>query len=108
MGASLAAGGDTKQIKLVSLTRSNKSGKKYKAVFKDGTRSKTTHFGSKGMDDYTITHDKAQRSRYRQRHKKDLHTGDPTRAGFLSYYVLWGNSPSVRANIKSYKSKFHL
>ncbi len=108
VGASLAAGGDTKQIKLVSLTRSNKSGKKYKAVFKDGTRSKTTHFGSKGMDDYTITHDKAQRSRYRQRHKKDLHTGDPTRAGFLSYYVLWGNSPSVRANIKSYKSKFHL
>jgi hypothetical protein len=95
-------------MKLVSLTRSNKGGKKYKAVFKDGNRSKTTHFGSRGMDDYSLTHDKAQRSRYRQRHRKDLHTGDPTRAGFLSYYILWGNSPSVRANTRAFKSKFHL
>jgi hypothetical protein len=95
-------------MKLVSLKRSDRSGKKYKAVFKDGTRSKTTHFGSKGMDDYTLTHDKAQRSRYRERHKKDLQTKDPTRAGFLSYYVLWGNSTSLRANVRSFKSKFHL
>lgn len=95
-------------MKLVSLTRSDRSGKKFKAVFKDGKRSKTTHFGSRGMDDYTLTHDKAQRSRYRERHKKDLHTKDPTRAGFLSYYVLWGDSTSLRANVRSFKSKFRL
>ena len=95
-------------MKLLSLTRSNKRGKKYKAVFKNGSRSKTTHFGAQGMDDYTRTHDKKQRSRYRERHKKDLKTRDPTRAGFLSYYVLWGPSTSLRENVRSYKSRFHL
>jgi hypothetical protein len=60
------------------------------------------------MDDYTLTHDKQQRSRYRERHKKDLKTRDPTRAGFLSYYILWGPSTSVRENLRSYKSRFHL
>jgi hypothetical protein len=97
-------------MKLVSLTRSPKRGKKYKAVFRDAkkSRTKTVHFGSKGMDDYTLTHDKQQRSRYRERHKKDLKTGDPTRAGYLSYYILWGNSTSVRENVRAYKSRFHL
>jgi len=97
-----------KKIKLVSLKRSDRSGKKYKATFKDGKRSKTTHFGAKGMDDYTLTHDKEQRSRYRQRHKKDLGTKDPTRAGFLSYYLLWGDSTSIQENVRKFKSKFHL
>jgi hypothetical protein len=60
------------------------------------------------MDDYTLTHDKQQRSRYRERHKKDLKTGDPTRAGYLSYYILWGSSTSVRENVRAYKSRFHL
>ncbi len=38
------------------------------AIFtKDNGRTKTVHFGSAGMDDYTITKDKEQRARYRQR-----------------------------------------
>jgi hypothetical protein len=97
-----------KKLKLVSLKRSDQKGKKYKATFQEGKRSKTTHFGAKGMDDYTLTHDKDQRSRYRQRHKKDLKTHDPTRAGFLSYYLLWGNSTSLKQNLKTFKSKFHV
>jgi hypothetical protein len=82
--------------------------KKYTAVFEINGRRKTVHFGARGMDDYTITHDKEQRDRYRQRHQKDLHTSDPTRAGYLSYYLLWGNSTSLRANIQAYKRQFHL
>ena len=58
------------------------------------------------MDDYTITHDKAQRDRYRTRHKKDLRTGNPEKAGFLSYYILWGDSTSLAANIKAYEKRF--
>lgn len=77
--------------------------KKWRAYFKDGSH---TDFGAKGMDDYTITHDKEQRDRYRQRHKKDLETKDPTRAGFLSYYILWGDSTSREENIKKYKMRF--
>ena len=89
--------------------KSDKAGKKLMAVFtKDNGRTKTTHFGASGMDDYTITKNKEQRTRYRQRHQKDLQTKDPTRAGFLSYYILWGNSTSRQENIKNYKKRFNL
>ena len=72
-------------VKLQSITESDKPDKKLKATFlQDNGRTKTTHFGAKGMDDYTKTHDKEQRDRYRTRHAKDLQTGDPTRAGYLS------------------------
>lgn len=82
---------------------------KYVATFEtDKGRKKTTKFGAKGMDDYTITHDKEQRNRYRTRHAKDLKTGDPTRAGFLSYYLLWGDSTSLQTNISAYKKRFSI
>lgn len=74
----------------------------------DSGRTRVTHFGAAGMDDYTKSHDKEQRNRYRTRHKKDLETGDPTRAGFLSYYILWGASTSLSENIASFKRRFHL
>ena len=88
--------------------RSDKSGKKYVAVFTDTStgREKKTYFGAAGMTDYLLSKDKERRSRYRSRHKKDLQTNDPTRAGFLSYYLLWGDSTSLRTNLASYKSRF--
>ena len=96
-------------MKLLSVSPSSKPDKKFMASFETDTgRKKTTHFGAKGMDDYTKTHDKEQRDRYRSRHGKDLATGDPTKAGFLSYYLLWGDSTSMSANIASYKKKFSL
>lgn len=96
-------------MKLLSVTRSDKADKKLKAVFEtDEGRKKTTHFGAAGMDDYTKTHDKDQRERYRTRHKKDLQTADPTRAGFLSYHILWGASTDLQTNISAYKRRFHL
>jgi hypothetical protein len=95
-------------MKLLSVTPATDSKHKYTAVFENNGRKKTTHFGAKGMDDYTLTHDKDQRDRYRTRHKKDLATKDPTRAGFLSYYILWGDSTSLRSNIADFKSRFSL
>jgi len=93
----------------VIIKPSTKSDKKLMAIFtKENGRTKTVHFGSKGMDDYTITKDKEQRARYIQRHKKDLKTNDPTRAGYLSYYILWGDSTSRKENIKDYKKRFKL
>ena len=50
------------------IKKSNKSGKKYMAIFKK----------------------------------------DTTRAGYLSYYILWGESKSIRQNINSYKRRFNL
>ncbi len=96
-------------MKLVYIKSSDKPDKKMMAKFEtDNGRSKTTHFGQRSADDYTLTKDKEQRARYRQRHKKDLETKDPTRAGFLSYYILWGDSTSRRENIASYKRRFNL
>jgi hypothetical protein len=95
-------------VKLVSVTKSHIPEKKYDAHFiTDSGREKTVPFGAKGMDDYTLPpHDKEQRARYRQRHQKDLETNDPTRPGYLSYYLLWGAAPSLRANLESYKRRF--
>ena len=95
------------EYKLVSNGKSDKAGKKMMATFmnKKTKRLKKTYFGASGMDDYTIKKDKEQRARYRARHKKDL-KGDPTRAGYLSYYILWGDSTSKRANIASFKRRF--
>jgi hypothetical protein len=96
-------------MKLLSIKPSTKADKKLMATFEnDNGRTKTTHFGASGMDDYTKTHDKAQRDRYRTRHAKDLQTGDPSRAGHLSYYILWGESTSLQTNIASYKRRFNL
>jgi len=93
----------------VVIKKSDRAGKKLMAVFtRDNGRKKTTYFGASGMDDYTKTKDKEQRKRYRSRHKKDLQTGDYTRAGYLSWFILWGNSTSRRDNIASYKNKFNL
>jgi hypothetical protein len=84
------------------------AGKKLRAIFHDADTDKTKHtdFGAAGMDDYTKTHDKEQRERYRTRHKKDLDTGDYTRAGYLSYYLLW-NKKTLAAAVADYKRRFH-
>lgn len=95
--------------KLISITKSNKAGKKMMAKFKNKEtgRESTTHFGASGYDDYTIKKDKEQRARYRQRHKGD-NLSNPRSPGALSYYILWGDSTSKRQNIASYKRRFNL
>jgi Family of unknown function (DUF5754) len=95
-------------MKLISIKPSTKPEKKYMATFeKDNGRTKTTHFGAAGMDDYTKTHNKEQKERYLQRHKKNEHWNDPTSAGALSRYVLW-NKPTVRESIADFKKHFNL
>jgi len=86
---------DDGKHKLVATFRNKKTGKEIQ-----------THFGKVGMSDYTKHKDKERRERYRTRHKKDLKTNDPTRAGYLSYYILWGDSTSLRENINAYKKRF--
>ena len=94
---------------LMSVLPSNSKTKKYTATFMlSSGKEKKVSFGQRGADDYTIKKDKEQRDRYRKRHEKDLKTGDPMRAGYLSYYLLWGDSTSLKQNIKSYKKRFKL
>ena len=95
--------------------------KKWRAVFKkDDGKEKTTDFGASGMRDFTLINNKTSKfylpkiidrnvvkDNYRRRHKKDLSTNDPTRAGFLSYYVLW-NKRTMKSSIADYKKRFSL
>jgi hypothetical protein len=90
---------------LIHLIKSQSPEKKWTAVFSDGKR---VSFGAKGYEDYTQHHDKERRRLYRERHDKDLQTGDPRRAGFLSRYLLWGDSTDINTNLREYKRKFSL
>lgn len=91
----------------MEIKQSTAKGKKLTAIFyKDGKKVKTSHFGAAGMDDYTLTKDKEQRKRYRDRHAKDLKRGNYMSPGHLSYYILWGDSTSRNTNISSYLKRF--
>ena len=100
-------------VKLIKVVKSEKEKKKWKAIFKlDNGKEKTTHFGYYNTNDlkndYTLHTDKERRERYRKRHEKDLKTNDPTRAGYLAFFLLWGDSTSLKKNITDYKKQFDL
>ena len=88
---------------LRSVKPSTRKHKRFLATFKDGTQ---THFGLKGGATYIDHGDKQKRDAYRARHKTDLKTNNPQRAGYLSYYVLWGNSKNIKQNIREFNKQF--
>jgi len=99
-------------IKLISMIKLKKGKKKYEAKFEitqpNGKISKKTiKFGAQGMSDYTIHKDKERRERYINRHKKDLRTNNPIRAGFLSMYILW-NKPTFKSSLTDYKKRLNI
>ncbi len=95
-------------MKLISVKPATDGKHKYTAVFENKGRTKTTHFGAKGMDDYTLKGDKAQRERYLSRHKTREKWNDPSTAGSLSRWLLWGDSTSFAENLRDFKSRFGL
>ena len=100
--------GSSKTIKLISIKRSNNSSKKFMATFKsENGRTKVIHFGAKGMSDFTQHKDTLRKKRYFARHRKDLSTKDPSRAGYLSMFVLW-NKKNLNASIKDYKRRLNI
>jgi hypothetical protein len=103
---SFGKGKGKKQIKLISIKPSNKSDKKLMATFETNGRKKVIHFGFKNntKNDYTKHKDIKRRNRYIFRHNKDTKTGDPSRAGYLSLFVLW-NKPSLQASIADYRRR---
>ncbi len=93
--------------KSVVIKNSTKSDKKLMAIFtRENGRTKTIHFGSKNMDDYTLTKDKAQRKRYLDRHRKNENWNNPESAGALSRWILWGDTTSRGKNVSAFKKRF--
>jgi hypothetical protein len=97
-------------MKLKSVEISDDGIHKYVANFqREDGKMFSTRFGAKGYRDYTDADTTREvRDTYRARHEKDLRTGDPTRAGYLSYYLLWGPSKNLKTNITAYRKKFGL
>ena len=100
-------------INLVVKEANAKTKKRFTAIFrihKGGKVIKITHFGQRNPKKGTyIDHgDKKLRSAYRARHKKDLDTKDYKRAGFLSYYLLWGDHKTLNKNLSDFKDKYNL
>jgi hypothetical protein len=99
--------------KLLKILPSNHPEKKMMAIFqKSDGRKKTIHFGASGYTDFTQPpHSIKKRDLYRKRHIKDLDTEAGkigVSAGALSYWVLWGNSPSMTENIRVYRRLYGL
>jgi len=107
-------------MKLLSVKKSEKKNKKYVATFckcEGETKCKMNerkqvHFGAikdNGVpyEDYTTHKDKERRERYRNRHSKEEDQEADT-PGALSFHILWGDSTSIRENIKSFKKKYNV
>ena len=106
-GGSQAFGTPENNVELLSIKKLKGDEKKYEAVFLVNGKQKVQKFGAEGMSDYTIHKDIERRNRYISRHSKDLDTGDPTRAGYLSMFILW-NKPSFRKSVEDYKTRLKI
>lgn len=95
-------------MKLIRVEPSSAKNKRFTAIFSNGKKEKKVNFGLRGGSTYIDHKDKKKRSAYRARHKVDLKTNDPMRAGYLSMFLLWGDSTSLQVNIKDYKKRFNL
>ena len=95
-------------MNLITIYPSKQKLKKYTASFqyKDGT-TKNINFGQKGYTDYTLGASEEQRKAYRSRHKND-NLNKPDTPGALSYYLLWGESRSLKKNLKAFILKFNV
>jgi hypothetical protein len=92
------------KLRLSKLTKSPKSGKKYRAQFSDGTH---TDFGATGYSDFTKHKDPERKKRYESRHRSRENWKNPKSAGALSKWILW-NKPSLKASVSDYKRRFNM
>ena len=88
----------------ISLKRSEKPEKKYVVELEGASgRRMRIHFGDANMKDYTLfsAEERAARKRaYLSRHQAREDWSNPETPGFWSRHILWGDTPSVRENLK--------
>ena len=87
----------------MQIADSNRKGKRFVAIFKDGTK---THFGQAGGSTYIDHQDKAKRAAYLARHGVNEDWTDPKKASTLSRFISWGDYTSIDGNIASYRRRF--
>jgi hypothetical protein len=89
----------------MQIADSNRKGKRFVAIFKDGTK---THFGQAGGSTYVDHADKAKRAAYLARHGVNEDWTDPKKASTLSRFITWGDYTSIDGNIAAYRRRFSL
>ena len=96
-------------IQIVELIESPLENKKYRAITNDG---KHYDFGVKDIHNTYIDHrDKSRRERYWIRHYNSKREQPYIKnlipsPSLFSYYILWGNSHSIKKNIKELNKLF--
>jgi hypothetical protein len=89
----------------MELVKSPVAGKKWRAVFDDGTH---TDFGASGYSDYTQHGNKMRRANYLARHRANENWNDYKSAGSLSRWILWGDSTDLQTNLRAFRRRFSL
>jgi hypothetical protein len=89
-------------IKMITVSKSNRKGKKWQAKFEDG---KSVHFGAEGYLDYTQHGDAKRKELYIQRHQAAEDWNDIRTAGAWSRWLLW-NRPTIQESIRDIEKKF--
>ena len=87
----------------MQIADSNRKGKRFVAIFKDGTK---THFGQAGSKIYIDHQDKDKRAAYLARHRVNEDWTDPKKASTLSRFISWGDYTSIDGNIAAYRRRF--
>jgi len=93
----------------INRTLNHKSKKAFQAVFKkENGKFKKVRFGSES--NYVLNPSKtdADKKAYLARHKVRENWNDPTSAGALSRFLLWGESRKLKKNIKLFKHRFQI
>lgn len=89
----------------MQVLNSNRKGKRFVAIFKNG---KKVHFGAEGGSTYIDHGDKAKRDAYLARHSASgkENWNDPYSPGALSRWILWGDYKLIDGNIASFNRRF--
>ena len=92
---------DAQNYKFKKLEKSNKSNKKFMAIFENRKtgREKKIYFGSAGMSDFTKHKDPERKARYIDRHQKREKWGNDgiMTAGWWSRWLLWSEPSLTKA-----------
>jgi hypothetical protein len=88
----------------MQIADSDRKGKRYVAIFKNGKR---IHFGQPGGSTYIDHGDKDKRAAYLARHGAGREDWtDPYSAGALSRWILWGDYTSIHGNVAAFRRRF--
>ncbi len=96
-------------MKLEKVEMTPSASKAFKATYKlDNGSSKTVRFGTNS--NYVLNKNKTQtdRKNYIARHSVNENHSDPLTAGALSRHLLWGDSRSLKKNVKDFKTRFNV